>query len=107
MNNLKSVHSAVKVVFIFFTLYDIRRIEAGPLGGMMSLTDILQNEVIIFRVVFLLFLPCFCAVVCVWNFPPFVPALPKPKFLAELLKPNLVPRDFSAAVPFCVNILYN
>ena len=43
----------------------------------------------------------------VWNFPPFVPALPKPKFLAKLLNPNLVPRDFSAAVPFCVNILYN
>ena len=66
MNNLKSVHSAVKVMFIFFTLYDIRRIEAGHLGGMMSLTDILQNEVIILRVVFLLFLPCFWAVV--WLF---------------------------------------
>ena len=63
MNNLKSVHSAMKVMFIFFTLYDIRRIEVGHLGGMMSLTDILQNEVIILRVVFLLFLPCFWAVV--------------------------------------------
>ena len=36
MNNLKSVHSAVKVMFIFFTLYDIRQIEAGHLGGMMQ-----------------------------------------------------------------------